>query len=451
MPGEDDFNGFRETVAMMVNPMHAGMDVGDMYNKDLPKQNPEQQATTEQQRRGEQAGKEEEEEDPAVVVTFAMEIFEYFTYGMFALDLLDAALDYHFVGELAKHPDTERHAVWLGICTTIALAMEVLLKVMIQRAKRQDTINNMGDADDERLTDFNLKNKAGQIGFIMICSLMELMIFFIEDAATIYVWWDTGLYLGNAKKASALSKANLYITVASATAAVVGLIATLAFNNNDNNYTPVRVVVDEIKRKGCTFKLSGGLVLACLPPIMICGCLAFWAWFALTVIISGGSYRCLGACQTATAAESLAGAAVFDQQHAQGGAGDDLLYSAVAALLGRTTNFTEDNKLLLSQLSEFQVLNTTRILAATESSFLAGPSIGEALSFDNSSGFGEAEEAVAALGTYADDIGLKRSVTAIYVIGWILVVVGALATGFMLNYRKKGDDCSLLRIFSWMW
>lgn len=384
-----------------------------------------------------------------------MEIFEYFTYGMFALDLLDAALDYNFVGELAKSPDTMRHAVWLGICTSIALAMEVLIKVMIQRAKKQDTLKNAAKneygTESGFLDSFDLKSKSGQIGFIMVCSLMELMIFFIEDAATIYVWWDTGLYLGNAKEASALSKANLYITVASATAAVVGLLATLAMNNEVENYTPVRLAYEGIQDYGCTPRTLLTLVLACLPIIMICGCLIFWAWFALTVIINGGSYRCLGACQQATAVDSLAGAAAFDQQ---GGAGDDLLYSTVAALLGRTTNFTEDNKLLLSQLSELQVLcglalplsaNTTTTLAETESSFLADPSFGEALSFDNSSGFGLGEEAAAALGTYADDIGLKRSVIAIYVIGWILVVVGALATAFVLSY-SNGNGSIISRL-----
>ena len=37
-----------------------------------------------------------------------MEIFESATYAMFALDLLDAGLDYGFVAQLAKNHDTHR-------------------------------------------------------------------------------------------------------------------------------------------------------------------------------------------------------------------------------------------------------------------------------------------------------------------------------------------------------
>ena len=58
----------------------------------------------------------------------AMEIYESLTYAMFALDLLDAGLDYGFVVQLAKNTDTVRHAAWLGVCTTIALIMEVVSK-----------------------------------------------------------------------------------------------------------------------------------------------------------------------------------------------------------------------------------------------------------------------------------------------------------------------------------
>ena len=57
-----------------------------------------------------------------------MEIYESLTYAMFALDLLDAGLDYGFVVQLAKNTDTVRHAAWLGVCTTIALIMEVVSK-----------------------------------------------------------------------------------------------------------------------------------------------------------------------------------------------------------------------------------------------------------------------------------------------------------------------------------
>eukprot|EP00729_Bicosta_minor_P001038 gene1038-18920_t len=283
-----------------------------------------------------------------------MEIVEATTYAMFALDLLDAGLDYGFVAELAKNDETKRHAAWLGVCTTIALLMEVILKIAIQRNKRESTKENKDAADG---TAFNVNSKTGRAAFILFCALMELCIFFVEDATTLFVWWQTGLYLDNANEADGLSKANLYITVASAIMAIVGLFYGVFRFLKETDYL-------------CE---PGALLFLEIPAFFILGILVFWAWFALQVILPGESYGCLGTCNNITAAllggadggggggGGVGGVARRDGAASAAVAADqqDAVYAAVAALLNLdTANF--DIPAALAQFqADYGILTTT--------------------------------------------------------------------------------------------
>ena len=44
------------------------------------------------------------------------------------MDVADGVFDYVYVAELAQYPDTRKHAYWLGVCTTIALLYELVVK-----------------------------------------------------------------------------------------------------------------------------------------------------------------------------------------------------------------------------------------------------------------------------------------------------------------------------------
>eukprot|EP00729_Bicosta_minor_P010226 gene10226-14683_t len=392
-----------------------------------------------------------------------MEIYESLTYAMFALDIVDAGLDYGFVAELAKDPDTGRHAAWLCVCTTIALIMEVVIKIAIQKAKRAATKDeDVGNAVEEY---FDLKTDVGRAGFICMCSVMELSIFFIEDASTLFVWWQTGLYLDNAEEASSLSKANLYITVTSAILAVVGLL-----------YGVVRLM--RAKDLGAAFLCRDGNdcvdaavfnLVYTLPVVLVMGGMLFWAWFALTVILPGGSRGCLGGCQanralvSSNAADAVAyqnfvsatdagGATGAARRSTDGGAP---LYDAVAAMMGRGADgFSDETKEVLSYLQstlggcDFDLQSKLGMCATTSTATSTAPAL--ALALDTAAAtptttatfpfdFGEAvlldgsgsgsDVLAAAVGTHADDTPLNRAVVGVYVVGWIVTVFG---TGFTI-------------------
>ena len=109
-----------------------------------------------------------------------MTLFTWFTYFTVVGDLTDAGLDYAYVAQLAKYPDTAKHAAWLGVCTTIALLLELAVKTGMRRQKDEDTKVGGGD--------FNMNDKQGRSLYIMFCGLMELCIFCFEDATTLFIW-----------------------------------------------------------------------------------------------------------------------------------------------------------------------------------------------------------------------------------------------------------------------
>ena len=322
-------------------------------------------------------------------LSWVMQLVETITYGMIILDIFDSALDFAFVAELAKEEATVKHAVWLGCCSTFALLMEVTLKVKIQLKKRAE----VGSAPKQAgLGWFDTDTKKGKAAFILFVALMELLIFFVEDATTLFVWWQTGIYLEGAEEASGLSKANLYITVASAVVAVVGLI-----------YAIVRYVqANKIGFELCDPFYVGVLYV---PAACICGVLAFWAWFAIAVILNGESYNCIGACNTT---------AVQDQE---------AMYASVAETFNLDPNFNAETSAILAQLADYILTTTTSTLLVGGADIVGA---GEHVFLDGS---GESEAVV--LGYDAslyggNSLALNRGVVAAYAVGWILAVGGIL-------------------------
>lgn len=231
-------------------------------------------------------------------------VFEGMTYATFALDLIDCVFDFTFVAELGKNPETVKHAVWLGVCTTIALFLEVVVKVSIRKKKMADTKGAKG------IGTFDMNNKQARAEFMLTCALMELTIFFVEDASTLFVWWETGLYFDNGADASSLSKANLITTVVSAVLAMCVLVYAL---------------YRAISQGGCDKEA----VIVSTPCAVIVGVFIFWAWFALQIILDGGSKGCLGACQAKYELE-VPGAAFNASAAFPGGSGSEEVLGSYA-------------------------------------------------------------------------------------------------------------------------
>lgn len=352
-----------------------------------------------------------------------MEIYESITYGMIALDLLDAGLDYGFVHQLAKTEATFNHAIWLGICTTIALLMEIILKTAIQRNKRRSSANVDGDYVAGDLDSFNIGDKKGRAAFIFFCSLMELMIFFVEDATTLFVWWQTGLYLDNAEEASGLSKANLYITVASAAIAVVGLI-----------YGVVRLVLEDSDsdRPCCHY---GYILIVYLPAACISGLLVFWAWFSLSVILPGDSYNCIGSCNATYALDEVAAAAAampssFDRTRRD--ADQDDIYATVARMLNLNVSYFFSPgwaDALAEAQAEYGITTTTTSMIT--STMLVGADVNVSVPDFYLDGSGEADFVES---LYAGDSqSMNKAVIGVYAAGCLSWLCGTLFSLYYLD------------------
>lgn len=271
-----------------------------------------------------------------------MTLFTWYTYATIGLDVTDAVLDYVQVAELAQHQETRKHAAWLGVCTTIALLLELVVKTKLRRVKDKNTAE--GVVDEFANGYFDMNNKSGRDTYIFASGGMELVIFLVEDATTVFVWWQTGTY----DSTDPVAQANLITTVVSAvgaaTAALYGMIRDIR-NSGD----------------GKCNKSSALFVGIIAAPFV--AALAFWAVVALTTIQGGDSYDCIGPCVNANATATT---------------------------------------------------NTTTLLAGSD-----------ALVLGSGSSFGSGESGA---GEGGKDVGLNRAAIGVYVVGWIVAVLGGVCT-----------------------
>lgn len=273
-------------------------------------------------------------------------LFIWYTRLSTVLDVTDGVLDYVHVAELAQHQETRKHAAWLGVCTTIALFLELVVKTKLRWVKDESTAQgNYGN--------FDMKEKQERNKYIAISGMMELVIFLVEDATTVFVWWQTGTYDAD----SPVAQANLITTVVSAAgAATVGLYGFIRLARSSDDWS------------WCNSDSDGGLgaqIFVCIlmiPTALFVVTLVFWAVVALNTIQGGERYACIGSCVT--------------------------------------TNAT--------------TTDTTTLLAGSD-----------ALVFGSGSSFGSGESGA---GEGGNDVGLNRTVIGMYVVGWIVAVLGGCLT-----------------------
>ena len=144
-----------------------------------------------------------------------MKFFQVINYSMTLFDLVDGGLDFATVAELAAHRKTVPHAVWLAITTTLSLGIELWLKNWLWEEQGKATRSGMA---------LSLKNTMGRPAFIMLCAMLELVVFYVEDSTTLFIFWQTGLAGSSAGSAI---KANLYFSIASVAIALIGQSTSL--------------------------------------------------------------------------------------------------------------------------------------------------------------------------------------------------------------------------------
>lgn len=136
------------------------------------------------------------------------------------IDLADAGFDFKLVSDLAKHGSYQKEAIWLGVCTTIALTIELVGKVLFHREAAK--IKESGS----REAYVTARNDCA-----FMLSGTELAVFFLEDTTTLFIWWRTGTFgSGNS------SEINLYLTIVSAIIAAVAFAVSVYVGGGQHHF-----------------------------------------------------------------------------------------------------------------------------------------------------------------------------------------------------------------------
>lgn len=197
-----------------------------------------------------------------------------------AIDVIDAVFDYIFAGEL-RSAGFGDEAAWIAVQATLALAVELLIKLPLARTKNRDAFVKgvMLDALDTE-EDF------GQTLFILSASLIEMSIFLLEDTTTLLIWWRTGTYAS-----SGTSLANMIFTVFSGVVALLGVgMALFRMRNLENQVTTPSTghrgyqdakAASIVLLRHRWHLVAGGVISAVL--------IVFWSYLALGEVIDGQS------------------------------------------------------------------------------------------------------------------------------------------------------------------
>lgn len=188
------------------------------------------------------------------------------------LNITDAVFDYILVETLFRK-GYGRYGTLLAVGTSVALFAEFYFHFLLSR-------EDLGDVRYE----------------ILFAGIIELIVFFVEDATTLLTWWHTGTYDTN----DVLSKINLYTTVVSAIS--IGL-STVVFSYYNPKASEVSEMVTEMKKHtdgsgndvmvpiSTTVKFyHKGLLQLCLVfvvPSYFLGCIIFWTYVALGLVRNG--------------------------------------------------------------------------------------------------------------------------------------------------------------------
>ena len=129
-----------------------------------------------------------------------------------AVDVADAGLDYAFAAELSAQGFT-KEAAWMGVQATLALGVELLVKLPLHRAKHR--ADSFGALD--------LEESYAQTMFVLAASMLELGVFLLEDCTTVLIWWRTGTF----DSGNPVSLANMVLTLVCSASVVVGLVGAL--------------------------------------------------------------------------------------------------------------------------------------------------------------------------------------------------------------------------------
>lgn len=116
------------------------------------------------------------------------------------IDAADVIVDMAYVVKLSNEGKKDWAAL-LGCAVAFAVPVEIVFKVMLFRFSAKNKKDLLSENNhDER------------IAYLIFMALSELVVFLLEDATTIFVWYQTGTF----DSSHTFSMVNLYLTVGSA-------------------------------------------------------------------------------------------------------------------------------------------------------------------------------------------------------------------------------------------
>ena len=137
----------------------------------------------------------------------------YASAAFTAFDLADAGLDYAFAAELSAK-GFKKEAAWMGVQATLALSVELFVKLPLTRRKNSNVELGGGLDVDEAY---------GRTMFVLAASMVEVGVFLLEDATTILIWWRTGTF----DAGSWVSVANMVFTLVCAGSLLLAMVGAL--------------------------------------------------------------------------------------------------------------------------------------------------------------------------------------------------------------------------------
>jgi len=135
----------------------------------------------------------------------------------------DFTFDVLVVLDLAK-TDHITYAVWLGALSAIPFIVGLIAKYYLHLYRRPDD-----DATSVR-GPFDKTVERERINFVICVSLIEIGHFLTEDATTLFVWWQSGLYLDeDTDKPQFIYFLNMMFTLAHAGIALIAVVVVFYY------------------------------------------------------------------------------------------------------------------------------------------------------------------------------------------------------------------------------
>jgi hypothetical protein len=202
---------------------------------------------------------------------------------IYALSSADFVLDLLLISDLSTKGKIP-YAILLAAFSIIPFCSGLVAKYYLHLRLRSDVIKTSCSCKSRGA--FDLTDDKERINFVIAVSLIEIGHFLTEDATTIFIWWQSGIYLDDdSNEPHFLYFINMVFSLGHAAVAAVAVIVVFYQAAgidilNDTEYVTTRI--DLCREKAMLYMVTPVVFLA-----IICG----WIVLSIFVIMEGISYN----------------------------------------------------------------------------------------------------------------------------------------------------------------